>query len=341
MVSKQLRLIYALKDNSIISINDVESGLKCGCICPACGEPLIAKKGSKMMHHFAHHSGHTCEYGYESSLHLAAKEILSKAKTMMIPAVYVKFPSSYKDDQLISDVKEITIEHVELEKRFEDIVPDIVIYTGGKQLFVEIYVSHKVNEAKLEKLKQAGISTIEIDLSKNTETISTDELSDVLLYKTESKNWLFNAVSQKYFLRFFEISERKELIRRGLATHVDYCPIRMRVWKGKPYANFIDDCIYCKYCIEADETSIMCSGNKRIAVLRDFDIPEEKRVQDSKSEFDDVKENAFAARTCPGCGGKIVERESKYGKFWGCSNYPRCKYKAYRDPDTGIIKMEL
>ena len=29
---------------------------------------------------------------------------------------------------------------------------------------------------------------------------------------------------------------------------------------------------------------------------------------------------------CPKCGGLLVERESKYGKFIGCSNYPKCKY---------------
>ena len=80
MNKKQLNLTYALKNGEVISISDVESGLKCGCVCPSCGEPLVAKKGSKVMHHFAHHSGHTCEYGYETSLHLAAKEIISRAK---------------------------------------------------------------------------------------------------------------------------------------------------------------------------------------------------------------------------------------------------------------------
>lgn len=29
---------------------------------------------------------------------------------------------------------------------------------------------------------------------------------------------------------------------------------------------------------------------------------------------------------CPKCGGILVEREGKYGKFLGCSNYPKCKY---------------
>lgn len=29
---------------------------------------------------------------------------------------------------------------------------------------------------------------------------------------------------------------------------------------------------------------------------------------------------------CPKCGNKLLERNGKYGRFIGCSNYPRCKY---------------
>ena len=87
MAKKQLRLTYALKNGEIVHISNVDKGLSCGCICPACGERLVAKKGEKMMHHFAHKSGSSCEYGYESSLHLAAKDILLNAKQIVIPAV--------------------------------------------------------------------------------------------------------------------------------------------------------------------------------------------------------------------------------------------------------------
>lgn len=30
---------------------------------------------------------------------------------------------------------------------------------------------------------------------------------------------------------------------------------------------------------------------------------------------------------CPNCGGTLVERKSDYGIFYGCSNYPSCRYK--------------
>jgi predicted RNA-binding Zn-ribbon protein involved in translation (DUF1610 family) len=29
---------------------------------------------------------------------------------------------------------------------------------------------------------------------------------------------------------------------------------------------------------------------------------------------------------CPNCGGKLVIRKGKYGKFYGCSSFPKCKF---------------
>ncbi|MBW4770309.1 NERD domain-containing protein [Prevotella jejuni] len=29
---------------------------------------------------------------------------------------------------------------------------------------------------------------------------------------------------------------------------------------------------------------------------------------------------------CPRCGGTLVRREGRYGSFWGCSNYPNCRF---------------
>ena len=83
---KNLNLVYALKDNIIVHISEVESGLRCGCKCPACIETLIARKGNKVLHHFAHKSTIECEFGYQTSLHLAAKRVISE--TGIIQDVY-------------------------------------------------------------------------------------------------------------------------------------------------------------------------------------------------------------------------------------------------------------
>ena len=32
------------------------------------------------------------------------------------------------------------------------------------------------------------------------------------------------------------------------------------------------------------------------------------------------------ARPCPRCDGTLQLRTGPYGLFWGCSNYPQCRY---------------
>ena len=40
-----------------------------------------------------------------------------------------------------------------------------------------------------------------------------------------------------------------------------------------------------------------------------------------KSQRRDIMEGI-----CPRCGGSLIHKEGKYGSFWGCSNYPKCRY---------------
>ena len=75
------RLTYALdQTGQLVNVDDVPVGNRCGCFCPACKEPLIAKnQGTKRKHHFAHQSGTECEYAVESMLHILAKEKIREA----------------------------------------------------------------------------------------------------------------------------------------------------------------------------------------------------------------------------------------------------------------------
>lgn len=41
----------------------------------------------------------------------------------------------------------------------------------------------------------------------------------------------------------------------------------------------------------------------------------------------DLAQLAHNRNICPKCGSKLVEKSGCYGHFWGCSNYPKCKYK--------------
>ncbi len=73
-------LTYALdSEGKLVNIKQVESGKKCNCICPACEELLVAKKGEIRKHHFAHSSGKNCKHAIESMLHHLAKDKFQEA----------------------------------------------------------------------------------------------------------------------------------------------------------------------------------------------------------------------------------------------------------------------
>lgn len=38
-----------------------------------------------------------------------------------------------------------------------------------------------------------------------------------------------------------------------------------------------------------------------------------------------MKEN-IANNVCPRCGGKLIEKSSRFGTFYGCENYPKCEF---------------
>ncbi|MDE6519843.1 MAG: hypothetical protein K2K91_05205 [Ruminococcus sp.] len=246
-----LNMTYALKEGILTSIEDVESGLKCNCYCLSCGALLEAHKGTKKAHHFQHHNSIECKYGYETSLHMLAKSIIEKEMNLVIPEVTFNFKTG--DYEVRSyPAQSIKFDYVELEKRINNIIPDIVLHYGNKTLIVEIFVTHKIDKVKLEKIKARGISTIEIDLSKADRNISEDDLKRMLTTDCAEKRWIFNRYVDNVYKYLIHKAQKFPIIERGFALHVDYCPIKSRYWRGKPYANVVDDCSCCKYCLEIE-----------------------------------------------------------------------------------------
>lgn len=278
---KKTVMTYALKDNVLTCISDVKSGLECGCICPQCHSVLIAHKGKKNIHHFKHYNSKECEKGYQTSLHLLAKEIISNEKRIVIPPVSYSF--NYNNKFIDIPETEIQIDKVELETKTGDIIPDIVLYHGKRILLVEIYVTHKINEEKLNKIKSLGLSTIEIDLSHTDREISYEDLKNLLINSCSEKQWILNKfvnsnVEKLYNIsKVYPVTDRKIKSYKYNVCHIDNCPKKARTYKGVPYANVELDCYECEYFIEDDmynhlyePESIRCVGQAKIKTFGDL-----------------------------------------------------------------------
>jgi hypothetical protein len=274
---------YGLRDGVVIEIHDVESGLKCNCTCSVCGHRLVAKKGTVTKHHFAHYEGSECSKAIETSLHIAAKEFLERTKTIKLPEVIVGLGSANGQTVVtLSTDQVMKFDKVYLEKRTDDIVPDIIVEKDGVQLFIEIAVTHFIDEEKREKIKRIGTSTIEIDLSNWDYDFKLSDLQAILLEDTKKKKWIYNRKSESFRRKTSEGKTKRNVVSRGLANHVDNCPIQARVWKGKPYANVIDDCWNCDYYLGDEHNEyggmefIYCNGHHRTRIEQLIRVEKEK-----------------------------------------------------------------
>lgn len=162
--------------------------------------------------------------------------------------------NSYRSNWSVSQEMTIQFDEVKLEYRMDSIVPDVLVMVKGRPLMIEITVTHKTEKPKIDKIKEMGISCLEIDLSGIKGELTFQELKNILIEDVTYKNWLHNQKAASYKDKALSFAVRKRTFNRGMALHVDACPIRTRVYRGKPYANVIDDCLSsCVYCLQVGD----------------------------------------------------------------------------------------
>ncbi len=174
------------EQNWITSIDDVQRGLKCNCTCVDCGSQLIAKKGAVQANHFAHapddQKAKHCKWSYETELHLLAKEVLNNNKKLTIPIGNFD-PYNFT---LIFDNVDIETP-IDNSKR----IPDVIGYSKGEQILIEIAVSHFCGTEKTSEYRRLNKNAIEFDFSNfvpTSEVITLEEVSD--LFENSNAKWL-------------------------------------------------------------------------------------------------------------------------------------------------------
>lgn len=216
-----LPLIYALNErNELVYVKSVPRGLACNCHCNCCGEKLLAKHGNMDINgdgkipHFAHVSNKSCEGAYMSHLHLRAQQIIEEKQAVMAP--------EYRKNNSILDARKLLFVYTNTEERDEwkGIRPDVFGQTGdGKKWAIEIYYTNKVNRDKESKIKELGVSCLEIDINNQT----FDSLENFLLNSTAGRYWINNPNDDELLPN--NDPSANTLIDEEIIG-MDYCPIQ-------------------------------------------------------------------------------------------------------------------
>ena len=191
---------------------------------------------------------------------------------------------------------------------------------------------------------------------------NTDKiLPDLENYKTGvvvSNKIEYTMHSTKPPTRYTEASLIKELESLGIGRPSTYATIIDRI-KERDYVNIVDkkfvptemgivttdklqeffkDIINVEYTKEMEDDLDKIADGEMVwnKLLEKFYIDFEPKV---KNAFDNMekKEAEKTGETCPQCGSDLVVKQSKYGKFVACSNYPECKYIKQKEKKEDVI----
>lgn len=228
---RQPQLVYGLsKAGHLLGINDVANGLACQCVCPSCGAPLVARNnGVNTMPHFAHASGTACDGAHESELHLLAKEIIASEKAIMLPPYGTIYKGSLQ-----------TFDDIEVEQRSDcsNLQPDLVgvvksaTSDSQRRLWIEIKVTHEVDAAKRDKIRQLGMACIEIDLAPFIyKESSRDELRAFLIGHRDYRSWVHNPLLESVQRKNEEQKRayREQMAIQSTTIHYSQADVRKTV----------------------------------------------------------------------------------------------------------------
>lgn len=71
-------------------------------------------------------------------------------------------------------------------------------------------------------------------------------------------------------------------------------------------------------------------------MLREFYAPFEQRLTYARDHMPTMKQQETVGRACPVCGGQLVIKYGRFGKFIGCSNHPQCTHTEPYLEYTGV-----
>jgi len=165
-INKLFAIPYGEREGTLLHIDQVDRGIKCNCVCPACKKPLVARKGLKKKHHFAHYPGANCSS--ETVLHALGKHLLRKRIASSIAngrQLAMAWACPYCHDQHEGNL--IKLAHcVEMEAGLGSCRPDLALLKsdGCPVAFVEVVVSHKPDENVLAYVAEHRVTLVEFHI---------------------------------------------------------------------------------------------------------------------------------------------------------------------------------
>lgn len=163
----------------LVDVGSVKRGNACGCICPSCKTPLVARHGDKKVWHFSHRSQNThnktrkeCEYSFVVSVRLMIRQLSNEGLKFRTPKFECPIPAYSDYSHVSSDfsyvvTKESLLElsNVQVGTDFCGVVVDVLGYIEGIPFVV--YITYKGRPVPSELISPSVTRSGVVELNVN------------------------------------------------------------------------------------------------------------------------------------------------------------------------------
>jgi len=202
----------------LVDVGGVKRGKACGCICPSCQTPLIARHGGKKEWHFAHRSQKVhsetrrdCEYSFALSVRLMIRQLSDhglKFRTPrlepLLPAVGKHSCASKNIGYLVTDESLLELEKVQVGVQFCGVTVDVLGLV--KNVPFVVYVTYKErslpSELRSPSTTMCGVVELNVDsvqnlFRKEQKGQYKEALRRYIEEHTDGKTWVYHPREKK------------------------------------------------------------------------------------------------------------------------------------------------
>ena len=207
---------YGLRNNDPgdwVSVYEVDKHAPDEYFCAECGTRFIPVQPAdpRRRWFFRHESLGNCEGARETAIHLMAKQILVEERRIMLPyllmkpepAVYIEY-KWHKEVKIyrLGERKQFHFDAVQDEVWCDGRIPDIVAVSGQRRLYIEIVVTHDIDEEKLSWIREQNVSTLKVSLSGLAYESTKDDVRRCLmtgwLNQINILHWVHHAKKEEH-----------------------------------------------------------------------------------------------------------------------------------------------
>lgn len=110
----------------------------------------------------------------------------------------------------------------------------------------------------------------------------------------------------------------------SIIVFVGDCELRTQIQNVVELHNLNDTiCSYSEQSLKDSEVENIYNRLIELDKSQEYlSVEHKKQVRENSQQT----QQKIYTGVCPRCGGILIERKGKFGKFYGCSNYPKCRF---------------